>query len=578
MSNTVNAQKNFSIDRPQPIRVDAVSLGQSWLEEMDEWRYIRDIELQMDILKKQYQKIRKGVFVEDFLAWLEERGILLGGDADKIAKWNGLKNSEKANLIVQYLMEKRWIYTFTVRRDSGEEIYLALGYNDVVLPAYSPHKSEIDYGDKILMIMFMPLLSAEARNEVLRAMASLIGKTISQNRIDPLDKIRFQDAIFDMERFEFIKPVSREHAEPDYYFMNYSPLFTASDKGAEGKTLQAILEDIKSDRYDIRTNKFYQLYRDQFSDEDWEYFIDLVGAILKPTNSKLIGYLDGQTDAGKSTMLHLLTRPIEKIVGTINTVSARREYVFALEGLIGKQILVVYEKIDKLPAELLNMLVGKYDKIPVERKGKSAVVMNSLKLAIFAGNGPPQIDFMEPDTLEAFLNRLSYIQVLPLDAKKKREDIDKLLTDVDILAFVMWCAWQLRKRDWQIRKRSPDDVWKKIQEQGKTVKKFLNSDWVSFDVDARIKGSVLYQAYRSYTVEVLRQRPVNMSTFYSEIDKVGEKYNIGTYERGKTVWIRGVRLTEKAMEGEEAKDKQEAVQSHQTPSQEIVRELDRFAE
>ena len=578
MSNSVDTQKNFSIDRPQPIKVEVVSLGKSWLEEMEEWRYIRDVELQLDILKQQYQKIRKGVFVEDFLAWLEQKGILLGGDADKITKWNGLKNSEKANLIVQYLMEKKWIYAFTVRRDSGEEIYLALGYNDVVLPAYSTHKGEIDYGDKLLMLMFMPLLSAEARDEVLRAMASLIGKTISPNRIDPIDKIRFQDAIFDMERFEFIKPVSREYAEPDYYFMNYSPLFTATDKGAEGKTLQAILEDIKNDRYDIRTNKFYQLYRNQFSDEDWEYFIDLVGAILKPTNSKLIGYLDGRTDAGKSTMLHLLIRPIEKIVGTINSTSIKQNYIFALEGLVGKQILIVSEKVDKLPAELLNMLVGKYDKIRVERKGKSAVVINSLKLAIFAGNGPPQIDFMEPDTLEAFLNRLSYIQVLPLDAQKKKDDVDKMLTDVDILAFMMWCAWQLRKRDWQVRKRSPDEVWKKIQEESKTVKKFLNSDWVTFDVDARIKGTVLYNAYRSYTIEVLRQRPVTTTTFYSEIDKLGQIYDIGTYDRGKVTWVRGIRLTEKAAEAEEIKDKQGINKSRQSSSQEIVRELDRFTE
>jgi len=567
MINNTYSQKNFSVDRPQPVKIEVVNLAEL-LEEMEEWRYLRDVELQLEILKKEYDKLGKGVFVENFLTWLEQKGILLGGDEDKITKWNRLKNSEKANLVVQYIKEKKWIYVFTVRRERGEEIFIALGYNDVVLPAYSTHKGEIDYGDKILMLMFTPLLSAESRNEVLRALASLIGKSIDASRIDPIDKIRFQDAIFDMDRFEFIKPVSRENVEPDYYFMNYSPLFTASDKSHDGKTLQAILEDIKSDRYDITTNKFYQFYRRQFSDEDWQYFVDLVGAILKPTNSKLIGYLDGPTDSGKSTMISLLTRPIEKIVGTINSNSIKQNYIFALEGLVGKQILIVSEKVDKLPAELLNMLVGKRDKIRVERKGKSAVTIESLKLAIFAGNGPPRIEYMEPDTLDAFLNRLSYIKVLPITGEKI-EDIDKMISDVDILAFIMWCGWQLRKKNWKISKRSPDEVWKAIQEEGKTVKKFLQSDWVTFDPDARVKGTVAYNVYRRFVVEVLKQRPISMGSFYSEIDEIGAKYGVDVYVREGVKWIRGLRFTESARDEDEDEEPRK---------NNVLNELSRFDE
>jgi phage/plasmid-associated DNA primase len=566
MVNNTYSHKNLSDDKPQPIKIETVSLT-SWLEEMEEWRYLRDVELQLEILKKEYDKFSKGVFVEDFLAWLESKGILLGGDEDKIKKWNGLRNSEKANLVAQYIKEKRWIYVFTVKRERGEEIFISLGYNDVVLPAYSGHKGEIDYGDKILMLMFTPLLSAESRVEVLRHLASLIGKTIDPKRIDPVDKIRFQDAIFDMELFEFIKPVSRENVEPDYYFMNYSPLFTASDKSQDGRTLQAILEDIKNDRYDITTNKFYQFYRKQFSDEDWHYFVDLVGAILKPTNSKLIGYLDGPTDAGKSTMISLLTRPIEKIVGTINSNSIKQNYIFALEGLVGKQILIVSEKVDKLPAELLNMLVGKRDKIRVERKGKSAVTIESLKLAIFAGNGPPRIEYMEPDTLDAFLNRLSYIKVLPIMGEKI-EDIDKMISDVDILAFIMWCGWQLRKKNWKISKRGPDEVWKAVQEEGKTVKRFLQSDWVTFDSNARVKGTVAYNVYRRFVVEVLKQRPISMGSFYSEIDEIGSKYGVDVYVREGVKWIRGLKFTENAKNNDDDEPR----------TDNIVSELSRFDE
>jgi hypothetical protein len=534
---------------------------------MEDWRFLRDLDLQLQILQREYQRLGMGVFVKDFFCWLEQHGILSGGDEDKIKKWHGLRNTEKANYVTQYLHEKKWMHVFVSKEELGEEIYIALGYNDIVAPAYGRRNSEIDFGHRVLMLMFTPLLSAEVRDEVIQALASLAGRVVERDRLNPINKLRFQDAIFDMERFEFIKPLSRENPEPSYYFENYSPLFTFTER-SDGKTLQAILEDVKSGQYDITANRFYQLFRGQFDDGDWGYFTDLVGAILKPSNSKLIGYLDGPTDSGKSTMLYLLSRPIRKMVGTISSISVRQNYVFALELLVGKQILIMPERIDKLPAELLNLLLGKRDQIPVERKGKPGVTIESLKVAIFAGNGPPRIEYMDPNALDALLNRLSYIRVKPIRGPKI-EDIDRLVSDVEVMAFIMWCAWQLRQRNWEVRKRSVDEIWEVIQQREETVERFLESDWVAFDPDARIKGTVLYNAYAKFARKVLKSTPTSLSSFYAEIDEKGSKYGVTTYTRDKVTWVRGIKLSE----GAEAD-----ADRNQRKIQETVYELDRFSQ
>ena len=526
----------------KPVRVEAVVLDSEWYSMMEDWKYLRDVDLQIQLLQNEYSKIGMGVFIKDFFSWLEKRGIFIGASEDKEKWWHSLKNVEKANYISQYIREKGWMHVFIHKTDVSEEIYVTLGYNDIAIPAYGKSNSEIDFGHKVLILMFNPLLSREAREDVIEILASYSGKLVGTDRLNPISKIRFMDAIFDMETFTFIKPLSRENPEPSYYFVNYSPLFTATER-VDGKTLQSILEDIKNGQYDLSTNKFYQYFRKQFDDKEWEYFTDLVGAILKPTSSKLIGYLDGPTDSGKSTILYLLTRPIRRLVGTISSISIKQNYVFALEALAGKHILIMPERIDKLPAELLNLLLGKRDQILVERKNKPALVMESLKLAIFAGNGPPKIEYLDPDALDALLNRLSYIRVKPIQGSKI-EDIDRLISDTDIMAFLMWCGWNLKQRDWAVRKRDIDEIWEVIQSREETVERFLESDWVEYSPDARIKGTVLYNAYVKYVRRVLKLTPTSLPNFYTQLDEKGSKYGVSTYIREKVTWVRGIKLTD----------------------------------
>jgi hypothetical protein len=573
MSNDTWSQKNFSLNPPassdnvaKPIRVEAVVLDSEWYSMMEDWKYLRDVDLQIQILQNEVNRLGMGVFVKDFFNWLEQKGKLSGGFDDKKEKWHRLKNSEKSIYIAQYLQEKGWIHVFVHRTVTSEEVYITLGYNDIAVPAFD-RNSEIDFGHKILLLMFTPLLSREVRDEVIQTLASYSGRLVGWDRFNPVSKIRFMDAIFDMENFTFIKPLSRESPEPRYYFVNYSPLFTTTEK-IDGKTLQGILEDIKNDQYDVSMNKFYQFFRNQFDDKEWGYFIDLVGAILKPTNSKLIGYIDGPTDSGKSTILYLLTRPIKRMVATISSISIKQGYVFGLEMLYGKHILVMPERIDKLPAELLNLLLGKRDQILVERKNKPAVMMESLKLAIFAGNGPPKIEYLDPDALDALLNRLSYIRIKPIQGPKI-EDIDRLISDIDIMAFLMWCGWNLRQRGWQVRKRGIDEIWEVIQSREETVEKFLESDWVKIDPDARIKGTVLYNAYVKFVRRVLKMTPTSLTNFYNELDEKGAKYGISTYIRDKVNWVRGLRLTEAS----DVTDKND-----QRKTQETIYELDRFSQ
>jgi len=571
MSSETQTQKNFSqsppvssIDTIQPVRVETVTLDSEWYSMMEDWKYLRDVDFQIQILQNEANRLGMGVFVKDFFNWLEKRRLFVGPSGDKENWWHRLKNAVKALYIAQYLQEKGWIHVFVHKTATSEEIYITLGYNDIAVPAFD-RNSEVDFGHKILLLMFAPLLSRETREEIIQTLAGYSGKIVGWDRFNPVSKIRFMDAIFDMENFTFIKPLSRENPEPRYYFVNYSPLFTTTEK-IDGKTLQGILEDIKNGQYDLSTNKFYQFFRKQFDDKEWEYFIDLVGALLKPSNSKLIGYIDGPTDSGKSTILYLLTRPIKKMVATISSISIKQGYVFGLEMLYGKHILIMPERIDKLPAELLNLLLGKRDQILIERKNKPAVMMESLKLAIFAGNGPPKIEYLDPDALDALLNRLSYIRIKPIQGPKI-EDIDRLISDIDIMSFLMWCGWNLRLREWQIRKRGIDEIWEVIQSREETVEKFLESDWVKIDPDGRIKGTVLYNAYVKFVKRVLKMTPTSLTNFYNELDEKGSKYGVSTYIREKVTWVRGLRLTEAS----DVTDK-----DSQRKTQETVYELDRF--
>jgi hypothetical protein len=532
---------------PQPVKVVAITY-EKLLEDFEQWKYLRDVELQLSILESTCKELGEGVFTRDFLEWLEKNMVLQGGEEEKRKKWHNMRNSEKALLVARYVSEKKWMHVFNVIREGGVELYIVLGYNDVVLPVSSgERKGDLDFGEKLLNLMFSPLLGPDARRETLVTLANFAGKTIRAERLNPIDKWRFGDYILDLSTYEFIEPVSPGAVEPDYYFTNYSPLFTTRDRNVDGKTLKEILKDIKEGKYDITKNKFHKAYRQQFDYRNWLFFINLVGNFTEPHNVKLIGQLVGPTNSTKSTILSLLGRPIKGIVGVISSVNKLGENRFALQHLLDKQIIFSYEGIEKAPVELLNNMFGKSDEIPVERKFKPPVTRKSWKLGVFASNSMPDLRYLSSKGLDAFLNRLMVIEVKPLNEEAIDEEIEKKIDDVEIMAFILWCGWLRRKckekrAGWKIPKPSEEELWEKFLEEKETVEKFLNSEEVILSTGSDTKGDKVYAVYKEYTIKVLKKRPLSLTDFYGELEKLESKYGIHVHRKGNVVWIAGLKL------------------------------------
>jgi len=388
---------------------------------------------------------------------------------------------------------------------------------------YITHRNVLYEPEEVInpVVGFLIAKASSRRNlvqEVKQATYST-GKIIYRWQIDPWDMLNLYNGVLDLRELKI-----KESSE---YYFRHKLLIKISDKE---------LDEIKSDSYEIEKNEVYRLWRRHFDEENWEYFLHSVGTWLRPERSKHIAFLIGPTNSGKSTLLYVLTKPIQPIVAYVDLRSLT-SYQFGKEGLIGKQIIVRSEKGENVLRNIgvINEIMGERDYIPVHRKHKPPITIRSLKSMMVAMNDPPVVLEYGGGEFEAFIKRLSLIYIKPPDDFKPIPNLE--VDPKEAFMFLLWARKQLERNNWVIKRKSDEEIMEILIRETNPVLKFLEeSELVEGDPSGRVKGKDLYDAYVKWSVEK-GFKVVGLSEFYSI---VGSKYQ--SYDREGAKWFRGLRL------------------------------------
>jgi hypothetical protein len=493
------------------------------------WRTLYDFEQQYEILREQKAKIGRGLLegvVERELAMLDD-----GGDARKA--WKRLSAGERAELLLRILQERDVVRVFALGNPRDREYYITFGNNNILL-------SLEKWGADVLDLLFGSLVCARARAELLGKLRSM-AQPIDWSRVDPPHAIRLRDAVL---RLDDLSVVRIEDGD-EHYFRYYAPVFT---RPGSLSLARMRIEEIKRGDYSVELNPVYRYFRSRFSDEDWNYLIDALGTILSPYRFKLIVFLIGETNVGKSTLLRALMRPIEPLVAWVQ-LGTLLNYTFGLESLVGKQVLVSTERGDAVlvrwKVDLLNRLFGESDVFEVPRKFKPPALVTSLKVGIIAMNDPPIINEYGGETMMAFAERLSIVRMHKPEGEegvKGRVDILEKIPPEEAFNFLLWCRWQLEQRGWEVRKMDAAAVLDYLRMQTNPVLRFLSdemNDSIEEHPDGRIQGDELYAIFVRYCQE-RGIAPVSKNDFYTVIAARYQKY----YRDGR-VWFKGIRRKER---------------------------------
>jgi energy-coupling factor transporter ATP-binding protein EcfA2 len=366
------------------------------------------------------------------------------------------------------------------------------------------------------------LASKNLKGEVEVAVkATKLSTTWSQ--VDPWDKLSLRSGVLDLKTLKLT-------TGQGYYF-RYPPLSI--------NITQEEIDEVRKGRYDIKDNEVYKLWRSHFDDENWDYLIHSLGTWLAPHRSRHIAFIVGPKGSGKSTLLRALTRPIEPVVASL-PLSLLTDYTFGLEGLIGKQMNVYSERGEAVlrRLDLINNLVGEHDFIAVPRKYKPTTTIRSLKTMCFAMNDPPLVTEYGGETMAAFLDRLSIIEIT------RPEDFKPIVgLEVDpkeAFLFLLDSRVRLEENNWEIKKMDEDSMLDYLMKTSNPALQFLESDWIIMDPSAKVKGTELYEAYVAWCKE-RGLTPMSRNNFYTT---VASRFRKRMEE--KTTWFRGLMLNPRA--------------------------------
>jgi phage/plasmid-associated DNA primase len=473
-------------------------------------KFVEDAELQLLRLQPFDERLRRVVeeaprLVQEVLARSTEYG-----DVESFEK---LKAEAKASVVFRVLEAVFDFVRVWPREVTGSSEYYVLDENVL---------REVDE-------VVEPVVGALIKNAVSKRV--LIGevktavksttKFITWEQVDPWDRLNLRYEVLDLRTL-------RLTTNQGHYFRYRLPLVIRQDE----------IDEVKEGHYDIKCNEVYKLWRRHFDDENWEYLIHSLGTWLAPHRSRHIAFIIGPRGSGKSTLLKALTNSIEPIVSNIS-LNLLTSYTFGLEGLIGKQINVYSERGDVVlkRIDLINNLVGEHDYIAVPRKYKQTTTMRSLKAMCFAMNDLPIVTEYGGETMMAFLDRLSIIQ---MRAPEDFKPIPDLRVDrKEAFLFLLWCRCRLEESGWKIKKMDEDAMLDLLMKASSSALRFLESEWVIKDPSAKVEGTELYEAYMAWCREQ-GITPMGRNNFYSTV----ATEHVKRVEMGRT-WFRGIMLNPK---------------------------------
>jgi energy-coupling factor transporter ATP-binding protein EcfA2 len=422
-------------------------------------------------------------------------------------------------------------------------------------------------GDRILLPLekwgsvasrfFQSALSRETLNYVKGNFNVLHSVEVPLERVNPWHQLRLKGWILDLRDLKLVPP-----SLSDYWFTYQVDLRVGEAE------LRELVESVRKGEYSIEGNSVFRLWKPHFDaagKREWEGFIDAVGTWLAPFRFKSLTLLVGPKDAGKSTLLYVLTQPIDPLVGRVPLSTLASKEGFPYQPLIGKWINVYSEQLSPSIKNLqaINNLVGESDWIYVNRKHLPAIHIRSLKSMLFASNAVPIVTSWDPSTMDAFIGRLSIVFIGKPKGYKPVLDIAESVPSVDRFAFNLWCRKQLEERGWKLRRRSEGRLLELLLEAQNPVTRFIAERCVT-DPQARVERKKLYEAF----VEWLKEKGVTAvptrDQFYLQVRSM---HYVDRPWKGKYYFF-GLRLAEPTEQGESSERKEK----------QALGELDRFTE
>jgi energy-coupling factor transporter ATP-binding protein EcfA2 len=422
-------------------------------------------------------------------------------------------------------------------------------------------------GDRILLPLerwvsvatrfFASALNREALNYARNEPTAVHSAEVPLERVNPWHLLRLKGWVLDLRDLSLAPP-----SLCDYWF-TYQV-----DLGVSDAELRSLVESVKRGEYSVEENTVYRLWKPHFDvagELEWEYFTHSVGTWLSPHRHKSNTLLIGPKDAGKSTLLYVLTDPLDPLTGRVPLSHLTSKDRFPYQPLIGKWINVYSEQLTPSIKNLqaVNNLVGESDWIYVDRKHLPGIWIRSLKSMLFASNAVPIVTSWDPSTMDAFIGRLSIVFIGKPEGYEPVPGVASSVPKAEAFAFDLWCRKQLEEEGWKLKRRSEEELLELLLEAQSPIYRFL-AERCARDPQARVERKRLYEAF----VDWLKERGVTAvptrDQFYMQIRSIGflERKWKGEY------YFFGLRLAEPTEQGESSERKEE----------QALGELGRFAE
>jgi hypothetical protein len=384
-------------------------------------------------------------YLRDALAWWRNN-FSLPADADE---W---KAARVASYLTDALLGVAHIRFVKVCTDRGCELYAVDG------------SKLVDAGAVIDEAIGAPgvrdLQSAHLPTMVRRDLAAM-ARPAAPEELNPPHMLNTPAGVLDLRTLELLP-----HGGDGPYFTYEAPVRPEAE----------VLTKIRVGQYKIEENQVHKLWREHFDEENWWYFVSSVGTWLYPKRFRHLAWLVGARGTGKSSLLGALTRAIDPIVARIS-LDHMLSYTFGMQGLIGKQIIVQNERAVGVLRNLdvLNRIFGENDYVDVQRKHRDPIAIPSMRSAMFSMNDLPLLEEKHGSTLDAFIDRLSIIEMsAPEGFSPKRGIMDEVRNE-EALYFLLWARQHLEEAGEVIEKRSEDELRGMVFEGAWVLAEFWNS-------------------------------------------------------------------------------------------------------